>query len=107
MKHTDEARNEQIEQNEFISKEHKNVFANLIYIDHFFILSSTVTGCFSISNFAFLVDIPVGVTSSAAGSIICLIAARIKKYKSIIKKKKKKYEKIVLLAKGKLNNIEV
>ena len=33
--------------------------------------------------------------------------AGIKNYKSIIKKKKTKYEKIVLLAKSKLNSIEV
>ena len=36
-----------------------------------------------------------------------VIAAGIKKHKSIIKKKRKKYDKIVLLAKSKLNNIEV
>ena len=33
--------------------------------------------------------------------------AGIKKHKSIIKKKRKKHDKIVLLAKSKLNNIEV
>ena len=33
--------------------------------------------------------------------------ARTKKYKSIIKKKKKKHDKVVLLAKSKLNNIKV
>ena len=35
------------------------------------------------------------------------ITARIKKYKSTIKKKEKKHDKIVLLAKAKLNKIEV
>ena len=35
------------------------------------------------------------------------MAAGIKNYKSIIKKKKKKHDKIVLLAKSKLNSIEV
>ena len=38
---------------------------------------------------------------------ICAITARIKNYKSIIEKNKKKYDKIVLLAKSKLNGIEV
>ena len=38
---------------------------------------------------------------------ICVITTRSKKYKSIIKKKKKKHDKIVLLAKSKLNSIEV
>ena len=37
---------------------------------------------------------------------LCAISARIKKYKSIIKEKKAKH-KIVLLAKTKLNSIEV
>ena len=35
------------------------------------------------------------------------ITAGVKKYKSIIKKKKKKHDKIVLLAKSKLNSIEI
>ena len=44
--------------------------------------------------------------SSAMGLKISAIAAEIKKYKSIIKKKKK-HDKILLLAKSKLNRIEV
>ena len=36
-----------------------------------------------------------------------MIAARIKKYKSIIKKKRKKHDKIIFLGKCKLNKIEV
>ena len=38
---------------------------------------------------------------------ICAIAAGIQNYKSTIKKKKKKHDKIVLLAKSKLNSIEI
>ena len=37
----------------------------------------------------------------------CALTVRVKKYKSIMKKKKKKHDKIVLLAKTKLNTIEV
>ena len=50
---------------------------------------------------------PIGITNSAIGLKICAIAAGIKKYKSIIKKKKKKRDEIVLLAKSKLNGMEV
>ena len=57
--------------------------------------------------FCFLFGIPIGITSSAIGLKICAINAGIKKYKSIIKKRKKKHDKIVLLAKSKLNNIKV
>ena len=38
---------------------------------------------------------------------ICLVAAFIKKYKSVIKKKKKKHDKVVFSATSKLNLIEV
>ena len=62
------------------------------YIEHF-TLPSTITGCISISAFASLTNIPIEITSSAIGLKICVIAAEIKKYKSIIKKKNK-HEKI-------------
>ena len=54
-----------------------------------------------------MIVIPVGITSSAIGLKISAIIAGIKKYKSIIKKKKKKHDEIILLAKPKLNTIEV
>ena len=112
LKNIDETRNyflEEIKQNELISKKHKNVTNTkaLNYIEHLLILASTITACISISAFAFLIRIPIGITSSAIGLKICAITAGIKKYKSIIKKKKKRDDKIVLLAKSKLNNIEV
>ena len=77
------------------------------YVDHSFIVISTIIGCVSIYHFASLVGIPVEITSSAIGLKICAITAGIKKYKSIIKKKKKKYDKIILLAKSKLRSIEI
>ena len=61
----------------------------------------------SISTFASLLVIPIGITSSAIGLKICAIIAGIKKYKSTIKKNKRKYDKIVPLPKSKLNSIEV
>ena len=110
LKNINETRNyflEEIEQNELMSRKHKKVCTTLNYIEHFLILASTITGCVSISAFASLIGIPIGITSSAIGLKICAITAGIKKYKSIIKKKKKKHDKIVLLAKSKLNSIEV
>ena len=88
-------------------KKHKKVCGVLNYIEHLLILVSAVTGCVSISDFSSLVGIPVGITSSAIGLEICVVTAGMKKYKSIIKKKKKKHDKIILLAKYKLNSIEV
>ena len=70
------------------------------------ILALTVTGCVSVSTFASLVGILVGITSSAATIKISAITEEIKKYRSILKKKKK-HDQIVLLGKPKLNAIEV
>ena len=89
------------------SKKHKKVCTTRNYIEHFLILASTITGCISISAFASLVGIPIGITISAIGLNICEITAEIKNCKSVIKKKKKKHDKIVFLAKSKLNKIEV
>ena len=58
------------------------------------------------SGFASLVGFPIGITSSAIGLKTCAITAGIKKFKSIIRKGKKQ-DKIVLLAKTKLNNTGV
>ena len=110
LKNMDETRNyflEEIKQNEFMSREHRKVSKNLIYIEHFLILASTITGCVSVAAFAFLLGIPIGIRNSAIGLKICAIPARIKGYKSIIRKKKKMHDKIALLGKSKLNSMEV
>ena len=56
LKNIDETRNyflEKIEQNELMSRKHKIL-----------ILASAITGSISISDFAFLLVIPIGITSS-------------------------------------------
>ena len=63
----------------------------------------TVSQCLSISAVA-LAGTHVEIKSSAIELKICVITAGIKKYKSTIKKQKKKHDKIVLLAKSKLNS---
>ena len=72
---------------------------------HFLTLAYAVAGCVSISAFAFLVGIPLEITSSAIDIKSCAITTGIKMYKSIIKKKK--LDKTVLLAKLKVNSIQV
>ena len=70
LKNINETRNyffEEIKQNELMSKRHKKVCTTLNYIEHFLILASTATGCISISSLASLINIPIGITSSAIG----------------------------------------
>ena len=88
-------------------KKHKSVCRALNYIDHSPIVISTITGCVPISAFVSLVGIRIGIASSTIELKTCVITTAIKMYKSIIKKKRKNRDKIVLLAKFKLNNIEV
>ena len=90
-----------------MSEKFKKTCKYLNYVENLLILSLAITACISISAFAWLVCVSVGITSSAVGPKICAIIVRIKKYKSIIKKKKKNHDKTVLLGKGKLSTIEV
>ena len=92
----------EIEQNEMMSKEQK-VCTTVSYIEHFLILASPITGCITISAFASLLGLPLGITSSTIGLKIYATAAGIKKYRSIIEK----HDKIVLSAILKRNSIEV
>ena len=105
----DETRNYllgKIKHNDLMSENYKET-KSLNYLENLLILASTVTDCVSISAFSSLVDIPVGITSSAVGINICAITAGIENYKSMTKKKKKKHDKIALFVKDKLNDIEV
>ena len=72
-----------------MSRNLKKVCITLNYIEYFRILVSTITGCISISDFAPLIGVPIGIVSSAIGLKICAITAGVKRYKSIIKKKKR------------------
>ena len=68
-----------------MSKKHKKVCRFLNYIDHSLIVTSTITGYFSISAFSSLVGIPTGIANSTIRLPICVITTGIKKYKLIIK----------------------
>ena len=108
-KNIDKRRNclsEKINQNDLMSKKHKNVYTALNYTEHQLSLIFTVRGCISMSAFA-LAGIHIGITSSEIELKICVITEGFKRYKLIIKKKQKKHDKIVSLAKSKLNNVEV
>ena len=85
-----------------LSNKNKKVFTTLSYIEHFLTLVFDVIISIFISSFASLINISKGIMSSRIGLTIGLnifaIIARIKKYKSMIKKKKK-HDKIALLVK--------
>ena len=73
-----------------MSRKHKKVCTTLNDIGHFLILAFTITECISNSAFTSSLGIRIEIASSAIGLKTCAIAARIKKYKPIIKRKKKR-----------------
>ena len=91
-KKIDETKNyllEEINHNDSMNEKYQKTCKYLNYVEHLLILVSTVTGCISISAFASLFCVTVGITSSAVVIKICTITAAIKKYKSFIKKKRR------------------
>ena len=78
LKNIEKTRNyfvEKIEQNELMSNKDRKGCITLNYIEHFLILSSTVTGCISNSAFACLIGNPFEITRSATGLKTCTIMA--------------------------------
>ena len=80
LRKIDKARNyvlDEIKYNYLMSEKFKRTCKCLNYVEHLFILVSTVTGCVSVSAFISLVCVPFGITSSAVGIKIYAITARI------------------------------
>ena len=70
-----------------MSEKYKKTTKYLNYVEHLIILASNVSTCLSVSAFASLVCVPVGITVSAVGLKFFSIAIALKKYKWIIKNK--------------------
>ena len=84
------------------------------YIEKVLIFLSAASGEVSIISFTSVVGAPVGILSAIFNLIFSLTTgfflyffSIIKKLLSIIRRKKKKHYKILMLAKSKLNSIEI
>ena len=76
-------------------------------IDKILIVLSATTGGVPICLFTSAIGAPVGTASANFTLIFSLATSIIKKLLSITRNKKKKHDKILMLAKSKLNNIEM
>ena len=76
------------------------------YIDKILIALSATSGGVSIISFTSAVGAPVGIASASFTLIFSLTTGIIKKLLSITRSKKKKHDKILMLAKSRLNSIE-
>ena len=82
------------------------MFAVFDYIDKVLIVLSAKTSGISITSFTSIVGSPVGIASASFTLILILTTGTVKKLLNIIRSKKKRHEKILMLAKSKLNSIE-
>ena len=76
------------------------------YADKLFITLSTSFGALSIVSHATVVGIPVGKAGASLTVIFAVTTGIVKKLLNITRKKKKKHNKIITLARNKLNIIE-
>ena len=97
---------EEINQRKSCSKKLSKYVAAFDYIDKILIVLSATTGGVSICLFTSVVGAPVGIASASFTLIFSLTTGIVKKLLNITRNKKKKHDKILMLAKSKLNSIE-
>ena len=97
---------EEINQRKSCSKKLSKYVAAFDYIDKILIVLSATSGGVSIISFTSIAGAPVGIASASFTLIFSLTTGIVKKLLNITRNKKKKHDKILMLAKSKLNSIE-
>ena len=97
---------EEINQRKLCSKKLSKYVAVFDYIDQALIVLSATSGGVSIISFTTIVGAPVGITSASPTLFFSLSTGKMKKLLNMTRNKKRKYDKILMLAKSKLNSIE-
>ena len=97
--------NEIKERTDIIKKLNKYL-VSFDYFDKIFITLSTSFGTLSIDSYAAVVGIPVGKAGSSLTLIFTISTGINKSLLKVTKKRKKKHNKIIALAKSKLNTID-
>ena len=89
-----------------MSKRLSKYIASFDYFDKSLIVLSVTTGSISIASFAAIIGAPVGITSASFSLAFSICTGIVKKLLKTTRSKKKKHNKIVMLARSKLNSIE-
>ena len=96
----------EITERELMSKSLSKYIASFEYFDKSLIVLSVATGSISIASFATVIREPVGITSASCSLTFLITTGFSKKFVKTMRNKKKKRNKIVILARSKLNSIE-
>ena len=97
--------NTEIKERKYIVKKISKYIVAFDYADKVFITLSASFGTLSIASYATVVGIPAGL-AGASLTLIFTITGVVKTLLNITRKKKKKHNKIIALARSKLNIIE-
>ena len=98
--------NDEIKERKDIVKKTSKYIVAFDYADKLFITLSASFGTLSIVPHATVVGIPVGIAGASLTVIFTVTTGVVKKILNITRKKKKKRNKIITLARNKLNIIE-
>ena len=97
---------EGINQRKTCTKKLRKYVAVFDYIVQALIVLSATSGGVSIISFTTIVRAPVGITSASPTLFFSLSTGKMKKLLNMTRNKNRKYDKILMLAKSKLNSIE-
>ena len=96
----------EIRERELISKNISKYIASLDYFDKSLNVLSILSGNISIASFATVIGAPAGIIGASCGLTFSITSGFVKKFLKTIRNKKEKHNKIVMLARSKLNSIE-
>ena len=96
----------EIRETELMSKNLSQYIASFEYFDKSLIVLSVATGSIFIASFATVIGAPIEIMSTSCSLAFSITTGFVKKFLKTIRNKKKKQNKIVMLARTKLNSIE-
>ena len=97
---------DEIRERELISKNISKYIASLDYFDKSLNVLSILSGSIFIALFATIIGDPAGIIGVSYGFTFSITSGFVKKFLKTIRNKNKKHNKIVMLARSKLNSIE-
>ena len=98
--------NNEIKERKYIIKKLNKYLVSFDYLDKIFITLSASFGTLSIASYASVVGIPAGITGVSLTLVFTIGRGISKSLLKLTKKRKKKHNKIIVLAKNKLNLID-
>ena len=98
---------QEINQRKSCSKKLNKYVTIFDYIDKILIVLRATSSGVSIISFTSIIGAPVGIVSASLTLVFSLTTGIVKKLLNVTRNKKKKHDKILMLAKKKLNSIEI